>query len=256
MLKKYSQFTSMLPLFLTGGNNQYDALQLRVSKRFSQGLQLEGSYVWGKNFDNGTNHQDSFNPMHDYAVTSYDVHERFIVSYIYQLPFGRGRQFGSHFNTVENVLLGGWQFNGITTLQSGTPLNISASNNLSTFNVQTLYADNNGQNAKLGGSVRSRLNKYFNTADFSQPLPYHLGNGPAYYDYLRGPGLASTDLSFFKEFHPVERLNVQFRAEAFNAFNQVQFGNPDTGVTDAAFGTITSQSNTPRQIQFGLKLLF
>jgi hypothetical protein len=256
LLKKYSQYTSFLPLFLAGGDNQYDALQVRVSKRFSQGLQLEGSYVWGKNYDNGTNHQDSFDPLRDYAVTSYDIHQRFIASYIYDLPFGHDRQFGSHFNNVENVLFGGWQVNGITTLQGGNPLQIGASNNLSSFNVQTLYADTNGQNATLHGNIHNRLSAYFNKADFSQPQPYHLGNGPAYYDNLRGPGLASTDLSLFKEFHAVERLNVQFRAEAFNAFNHVQFGNPDTTVTDPGFGTITSQSNTPRQIQFGLKLLF
>jgi len=256
LLKQYSQFTSVLPLFLAGGDNQYDALQLRLKKRFSQGLQVDASYVWGKNYDNGTNHQDSFNPLRDYAVTSYDIRQRFIVSYIYDLPFGRGRQFGSSFNGVENAILGGWQINGITTLQGGNPLQISASNNLSSFNVQTLYADNDGQNATLHGDIHKRLSAYFNKADFSQPQPYHLGNGPAYYDNLRGPGLASTDLSLFKEFHAVERLNVQFRAEAFNAFNHVQFGNPDTTVTDVAFGTITSQSNLPRQIQFGLKLLF
>lgn len=256
LLKHYSQFTSVLPLFLAGGNNQYDALEVRLNKRFSQGLQLDASYVWGKNYDNGTNHQDSFNPMKDYAITSYDVHQRFVVSYIYDLPFGRGRQFGGHINRVENAILGGWQVNGITTLQSGFPLQISASNNLSSFNVQTLYADNNGQNANLHGDIHKRLKAYFKTSVFSQPQPYHLGNGPAYYSNLRGPGLASTDLSLFKEFHAVDRLNVQFRAEAFNAFNHVQFGNPDTRVTDPAFGSITSQSNLPRQIQFGLKLLF
>lgn len=256
LLKQYSQYTSMLPLFLSGGNNQYDALQVRLSKRFSYGLQLEGSYVWGKNYDNGTTHQDSFHPLKDYAVTSYDVHQRFIASYIYNLPFGRGRQFGKNFNTVENAVLGGWQVNGITTLQGGNPLQISASNNLSSFNVQTLYADTNGQNATLHGDIHKRLSAYFNKADFSQPAPYHLGNGPAYYDNLRGPGLASTDISLFKEFHVIDRLNVQFRAEAYNAFNHVQFGNPDTGVTDAGFGTITSQNNLPRQIQLGLKFLF
>jgi len=69
-----------------------------------------------KNFDNGTNHQDSFDPLKNYAVTSYDVRQRFIASYIYDLPFGRGRRFGSHVNSAENAILGGWQINGITTL--------------------------------------------------------------------------------------------------------------------------------------------
>jgi Carboxypeptidase regulatory-like domain len=256
LLIHYPQFTSVLPLFLAGGNNQYDALQLRANKRFASGLQLQASYVWAKNFDNGTNHQNSFDPMADYAVTSYDVRQRFIVSYIYDLPFGRGRMFANHMSRAEDIILGGWQVNGITTLQGGNPLQISASNNLSNFNFQTLRANTNGQNASLHGDIHQRLNKYFNTADFSQPAPFALGSGPAYYDGLRGPGLNSTDLSLFKEFSTFERLKVQFRAEAYNTVNHVQFGNPDTGVTDASFGQITSQANSPRQVQFGLKLLF
>ena len=100
------------------------------------------------------------------------------------------------------------------------------------------------------------MNAYFKTVDFSQPAPFTLGNGPAYYSNLRSPSLDSTDLALFKEFSAVERLKVQFRAEMFNAFNHVQFGSPDTGVTDSSFGQITSQANSPRQVQFGLKLLF
>lgn len=256
LLRQYPQYTSMLPLFLSGGNTQYDALQIRVNKRLNQGIQLQASYVLAKNFDNGTNHQDSFNPMADFAVSSQDVHQRFVASYIFQLPFGRGRHFGSNMSRWEDLVVGGWQVNGITTIQGGTPLQIGASNSLSSFDFQTLYANTNFRNASLSGDIHKRLNAYFNTSDFSQPAPFTLGNGPAYYDNLRSPGLDSTDLAFFKEFKAVEKLNVQFRAEMFNAFNHVQFGSPDTGVTDSSFGQITSQANTPRQVQFGLKLLF
>ncbi len=256
LLRQYPQFTSMLPLFLSGGNTQYDALQVRVNKRFNQGLQVQASYVLAKNFDNGTNHQDSFAPMKDFAVSSQDVHQRFVGSYIYQLPIGRGQRFASNMSRWEDLAVGGWQINGITTLQGGTPLQISASNSLSSFDFQTLYANTNFQNASLSGDIHKRLNAYFKTANFSQPAPFTLGNGPAYYDNLRSPSLDSTDLSLFKEFETVERLKLQFRAEMFNAFNHVQFGSPDTGVTDSTFGEITSQANSPRQIQFGLKLLF
>lgn len=256
LLKQFPQYSSVLPLFLSGGNTQYDALQFRLNKRFNQGLQVQASYVWARNFDNGTTHQDSFNPMNDFAVSSQDVRNRFVASYIYELPIGRGHAFGSHMSYWEDFLAGGWQVNGITTLQGGTPLQISASNSLSTFNFQTLYANTNFQNASLSGDIHTRLNKYFNTADFSQPAAFTLGNGPAYYNNLRAPGLDSTDLSLFKEVQAVERLRVQFRAEMFNAFNHVQFGSPDTNVTDASFGHITSQANSPRQVQFGLKLLF
>jgi len=256
LLRQYPQYTSMLPLFLSGGNTQYDALQVRVNKRFNQGLQLQASYVLAKNFDNGTNHQDSFNPMRDFAVSSQDIHQRFVASYVYQLPFGRGQQFGSNMSRWEDVVVGGWHINGITTLQGGTPLQISASNSLSGFDFQTLYANTNFHNASLSGDIHKRLNAYFKTANFSQPAPFTLGNGPAYYDNLRSPSLDSTDLALFKEFSTVENLKVQFRAEMFNAFNHVQFGSPDTGVTDSTFGQITSQANTPRQVQFSLKLLY
>jgi len=256
LLEQFPQFTSVLPLFLSGGNTQYDALQARLNKRFSKGLQVQASYVWARNFDNGTTHQNSFDPMSDFAVSSQDVRNRFVASYIYELPVGRGRTFGRTMSRWEDVVVGGWQVNGITTFQGGTPLQISASNSLSSFNFQTLYANTNFQNASLSGNIHQRLNKYFNTADFSQPAAFTLGNGPAYYNNLRAPGLDSTDLSLFKEFQAVERLRVQFRAEMFNAFNHVQFGSPDTKVTDASFGQITSQANSPRQVQFGLKLLF
>jgi hypothetical protein len=256
LLRKYSQYTSVLPLFLAGGNDQYDGLQLRLTKRMASGLQFSGSYVWAKNFDNSTNHQNSFDPMADYAVSSQDIHQRFIVSYLYQLPFGRGKHFGGSMNRLEDLAVGGWQVNGITTIQTGTPLQVSASNSLSSFGFQTLYANTNSQNPRISGDIHQRLSKYFNTADFSQPAPFTLGNGPAYYNTLRAPGLDSTDLSLFKEFAAFESLKVQFRTEMFNAFNHVQFGSPDTGVTDAAFGQITSQANSPRQLQFGLKLLF
>jgi hypothetical protein len=256
LLRQFPQYTSMLPLFLSGGNTQYDALQVRVNKRFNQGLQVQASYVLAKTFDNGTNHQNSFDPMADFAVSSQDIHQRFVGSYIYQLPIGRGQRFGGNMSRWEDLAVGGWQINGITTLQGGTPLQISASNSLSGFDFQTLYANTNFQNASLSGDIHKRLNAYFKTSDFSQPAPFTLGNGPAYYDNLRSPSLDSTDLALFKEFSTVERLKIQFRAEAFNAFNHVQFGSPDTGVTDSSFGQITSQANSPRQVQFGLKLLF
>ncbi len=114
LLRQFPQFTSMLPLFLSGGNTQYDALQIRVNKRFNQGLQVQASYVLAKNFDNGTNHQDSFNPMADFAVSSQDMHQRFVASYVYQLPFGRGQRFGSNMTRWEDLAVGGWQINGIT----------------------------------------------------------------------------------------------------------------------------------------------
>jgi hypothetical protein len=239
-----------------GGDSAYDGLQLTLNKRLASGVQIQGSYVWAKVFDNNTTHQDTFNPMEDYAISSIDIHQRFVVSYIYQLPLGRGRPLGGNMPKWEDTVIGGWQINGITTLQGGQPLKVSGSNTLSTFNFQYLLANTNFQNPSYSGAVKNRLTKYFNTADFSQPAAFTLGVGPAYNNHLRSPGLDSTDFSLFKEFHIVERLQAQFRAEAFNVFNHPQFSSPNTTVTSSSFGQITGQANSPRQVQFGLKLLF
>lgn len=255
LLRPYPQFTSVIPLFSSGSSSTYHALQTRFSKRFSHGLQVEGSYAWSKVFDNGSNHQDSYNILADRAVTSYDITHRFVVSYIYELPFGRGRHFGSHTPSAVNAVLGGWQINGITTLQSGTPLQFSASN-VSGLGTPAEWASTNGQSPVIEGDVHDRLNKYFNTAAFFQPAPFTLGNLSPYINNLRTPMVNSTDLSLFKEFLPRENIRVQFRTEFFNAFNRVQFSGPNTSVTSTSFGVISSQANSPRQIQFGLKILF
>ena len=255
LLRLYPQFTSVLPLFLSGGDDQYDGLQIRLDKRFSSGFQLQSSYAWARNFDNGTNHQNSFDPLADYAVSPQDIRQRFIASYIYALPIGRGRALGSHMSPLADVAFGGWEINGITTLQTGTPLQVTAANTSGLGNPVE-YANWSGVDAALHTDIHTRLAHSFNTSNFSQPDPFTLGTSPAYLNDLRAPGLNSTDLSFFKEFGAAERLRLQFRAEAFNVFNHVQFGSPDLGVNDTSFGAITTQANSPRQLQFGLKLLF
>ncbi len=255
LLRPYPQFTSVIPLFSSGSSSSYNSLQVRFSKRYSHGFQMEGSYVWSKVLDNGTNHQDSYNIRADRAVTSYDIPHRFVISYIYELPFGRGHRLGGDFPKSVNWVLGGWQVNGITTLQSGTPLTITASN-VSGLGNPTERANNNGHSGKLEGDVHDRLNRYFDTTVFSQPAPFTLGNTAAYLSDLRTHYVNNTDLSLFKQFFPTEHVRIQFRAEFLNAFNRVQFSAPNTSVTSTSFGVITSQANSPRQIQFGLKILF
>lgn len=255
LLRPYPQFTSVIPLFSSGSSSTYHGLQIRFSKRYSHGLQFEGSYVWSKVVDNGSSHQDSYNILPDRSVTSYDIPHRFVIGYIYELPFGCGRRFGSNASGPVNWVLGGWKFNGITTLQSGGPLSISASN-VSVLGNPVERANNNGHSAALSGDVHQRLNRYFDTSVFSQPAPFTLGNVSPYISDLRAPYVNNFDLSLFKDFFPREYLRIQFRAEFLNAFNRVQFSAPNTSVTSTSFGVISSQANSPRQIQFGLKLLF
>jgi hypothetical protein len=154
-----------------------------------------------------------------------------------------------------DMAIGAWQVNGIATLSTGTPLGISASNNAGIFN-QAIRANNNGTSGKLTGPVQDRLLLYFDKTVFSQPTAFTFGNmGPRVSD-IRNDGIYNWDLSLFKEFRFLENAKFQFRAEALNAFNTPRFGSPNTSVTSSSFATITSQANAPRQIQFGLKLVF
>jgi hypothetical protein len=217
LLRPYPQFTSIVPLYSSGASSTYHSLQAKFTKRFSHGLQMDGSYTWSKVLDNGGgDHQNSYDIRADRAVTSYDVPHRLVVSYIYELPFGRGRHFGSNASGIVNWVLGGWQVNGITTVQSGTPLRITA-NNTSGLGNPIERANTNGRSPVLTGDIRARLNRYFDTSVFSQPAPFTLGNTAAYYGNLRSQYANNTDLFLFKQFYPRESIRIQFRAEAFNS---------------------------------------
>jgi hypothetical protein len=255
LLRPYPQFTDVIPLYSTGASANYHSLQVSFSKRFSRGLQFEGSYTWAKAIQEALRHVDSYNIRQSRALADYDIAHRFVVSYIYELPFGKGRRFGADWSGVTNLVLGGWQVNGFTTLQSGTPLQISANNVAELFNPLGI-ANNNGASGKRSGEIKNRLDRYFNPSVYSQPAAFTFGNMSNYAPDLRSPGIRNWDLSIFKEWRPMEKATVQFRTEAFNAFNTVRFGSPNTSVTSNQFGVISTQANSPRQIQFGLKLLF
>jgi hypothetical protein len=117
-------------------------------------------------------------------------------------------------------------------------------------------ANNNGASGKLSGDIHDRLLRYFDTSVFSQPAAFTFGNTQPSSPDLRAPGIRNWDLSIFKDFALRERLRLQFRAETFNSFNTVRFGGPNTSVTSNQFGQISSQANSPRQVQFGLKLIW
>jgi hypothetical protein len=255
LLRPYPQFTDVIPLYSTGASSNYHSLQVSFSRRFSHGFQFEGSYTWAKAIQEALSHADSYNILSSRSLADYDIAHRFVASYIFELPFGRGRRLGTSWNPVVNAIAGGWQFNGFTTFQSGTPLSISANNVAGIFNQRGL-ANNNGSSGKLSGDIHDRLLRYFDTSVFSQPAAFTFGNTQPSSPDLRAPGIRNWDLSIFKDFALRDRLKLQFRAETFNSFNTVRFGSPNTSVTSNQFGQISSQANSPRQVQFGLKLIW
>jgi len=151
--------------------------------------------------------------------------------------------------------LGGWQTNGIATAQTGFPLAVTTTNSSSSGST-SLRPNNNGTSAALSGPISLRLNGYLSAAVFSQPAPFTFGNTARTLPDVRAPGTQNIDFSLFKNFQPIERITLQFRAEAFNILNQVVFGSPNTVLSSGQFGVISSQSNSPRTIQFALKIIF
>ncbi|MBL8212051.1 MAG: TonB-dependent receptor [Bryobacterales bacterium] len=254
-LRPYPQFTDIIPVYSVGARSWYDSLQVTLNKRFSKGLQINTAYTWAKNLDEGMAHQNSYDIRAQRALADIDVAHRLTLGYVYELPWGRGRKFGSSWSRPMDLLIGSWQLNGITTFASGTPLQMTASNSAGIFNMVT-RPNNNGQSAKVDGPVHQRLSRYFNPAVFSQPAPFTFGNLSPRVADLRNDGIRHFDLSLFKDFNLTERLRLQLRGEALNAFNTPRFGGPNTSVTSSTVGVITGQANSPRQIQLGLKLLF
>lgn len=264
LLRPFPQFAIVNEMFGTGASSNYHSFQLRAEKRFHSGLNFLFSYTAAKQIDDnsiistvGRNalQQNIYDRAADRAVSANDVAQRGVLSFVYELPFGRGRALGSNWNRVTDAMLGGWQTNGVLAVQGGQPLAL-ATQDTSNSGGNSLRPNNNGQSAKLSGSVHERLERYFNTSVFSQPAPFTFGNTGRTLPDVRGPGTNGIDLSLFKNFAITERTSVQFRAEAFNFTNTPNFGLPNQNLNNQQFGVISSQANSPRQIQFGLKLLF
>ena len=266
LLAPFPQFTTVYASFPTGGYSDYDALQVKVEKQFSHGLTALASFTGQKliddysqisNVGNSTGGiQNIYNGAAERAVSSNDRSRRLVISGTYELPFGRGKALGRSWSRSVDALIGQWQVNGIYSYQTGFPLSVTAQNTCTNCGVNTLRPNNDGHSAELSGPISQRLNGYFDTSVFSQPAPFTFGNAGRTLPDVRAPTAQDIDLSLFKSFKPAEKLTVEFRAEAYNLLNQVVFGMPNTTLSSNQFGVISSQSNAPRQIQFGLKLLF
>ena len=261
-------------------NNMYNALNVRLDKRYSSGFTFAMNYTWSKNIESNGNGDSSFNqnggttlPLDTYNLwreRSYaplDVPHVFNFNYGYELPFGAGKRWLSSRGPA-NWVLGGWQFNGIFTMRSGFPTDIRSAR-ISSGN-QT-YATLNVPDRVLGADVylpNRGVDGFFNPAAFTDPLQVRntKGNpitlfGNSARRVARGPGSTNLDFALFKNFHARERFNAQFRAEAFNLSNTPTFtlpsaSNPTLTIGNPNFGKLNSSSATGRQIQFGLKLSF
>ncbi len=194
---------------------------------------------------------NQYNWRLDYASSSFDVQHHVVGSFVYALPIGKGKAILGNSGRMTDLLLGGWQANGIVSLQTGLPFSVTASD------VQFLN-QNYGQRANLVGDANpsgfhKTINQYFNTQAFGQPALGAFGNSGR--NILRAPGTANLDFSLFKNIRFGERVTLQTRLEAFNVFNHANFGFPDTNVDSPTFGVIRSASSG-RILQVAMKIIW
>ena len=180
-----------------------------------------------------------------------------MVAFNTALPFGKGKRWLSHANIVSPVV-SGWELNGIYTAESGQPLFLTTSSNLTNSLGGGSRPNNNGTSAKLQGDPRARLTKFFDTSVFSQPPAFTFGSTARTLPDVRNHGTNNLDFGIAKNnrFYKECRLNLQFRTEFFNVLNRVRFGNPGMTFGTPQFGVVNDQLNQPRLIQFALKLIY
>jgi len=196
-------------------------------------------------------------------LSSQDVSQRLVISYVYDLPFGHGQKYMGDATGVADKLVSGWGVDGITTFQKGFPLKFSNASTtplealgLGISNIRPSVVPGCDKSAPVGGIAK--LGEYFNTSCFEAPPDYGYGTEARVDSSLRAPGINNWDLAIFKrtQFGPDNKLGLEFRTEFFNTFNRVQFGFPGTAFGGGGFGVVTNQNNNPRLIQFGLKFAF
>jgi hypothetical protein len=267
LLRPFPEFDTVTRNSQTpGGSSDYNALLAKLSKQFSSGLMLTTSYQWSKCIDNigetepspggaADGFRDSYNFRIERSLCAHDLPQSMVSAFVYALPFGRGKRFGNNMNRFADLFVGGWQLSGIVRFSSGLPVRLLAPNNLSQYGFLNQYPNvTKGSDVSVANQTPDH---WFNTAAFSAPAPYTIGNSPRRLDELRADRQKNADLALAKIFTYSERLKIQFRAEAFNISNTPQFGWPDTTFGSPTFGVVSSTINVgPRNVQLGLKVDF
>lgn len=254
------------------GYSNYNALNAKFERR-TNSMAFLAVYTWAKSLDDksaaagigATNsfagHMDEHDPRLDYGPSDFDVPQRFVASYVYQLPVGRGRRFGSQMNKAADLVAGGWEVTGITTFQKGFPFSVLCNDTDGLLLTFTQRCNETGNPGSPHG-----INDWFNAAAFVQPLPGQFGDSGR--NILRQPGINNWDVGLDKTFVFTERVRFQLRLESFNTFNHADYGlDPSqsgvgpgqaavgNSITGPAFGQVTL-ARPGRIVQLGGKITF
>ena len=265
LLLPFPEYCSVTEAQPAVGSSTYNALQATYTHRWHSGLELNVSYTYSKFMDNvqgasgwafpgsGSIVRNSYNLAAERSVDASDLTHSLVISHNYELPFGKGKQFGADWNRPMNAVLGGWQWSGILTAHTGLPISVSAAqNNTGGFGFN--------QRPSLVAGVspipqNQNNNDWINPAAFAQPAPFTFGNASRFLSDLRAPGFVNWDMGLQKWWNITETKRFQFRFELFNAFNHPNFFVPDSNLGDSNFGTITS-AYPARSLQFAGKFYF
>lgn len=242
----------------TDANSNYNSLQASLTKRFSKGLTFLASYTFSKSIDDASGAPtnefasvpgDQQNRSSNRALSDFDRQNRFVLSGTYDLP-----KFYGGKSAVATRLANDWQVGGIATLQSALPFSVVCVSGSALYNRADLIS---GTNPAGSGSVESRLGSFFSKSAFASGCTNTAPFGTSGRNILRGPDQRNVDFSIVKFIPIQERTKLEFRSEFFNAFNRVNFANPNNNVmVQSTLGTITQDWTGPRVIQFALKLSF
>jgi hypothetical protein len=235
----------------TMANSSYNALQVSLEKNYSHGLLFQASYTWSKAIDQGASFENELNPINFGAtrgLSLMDAKHRFVFSPVWELPIPKHAG-------VAGKAVNGWGVSAIITFQSGFPIRVQDQNDTELMSSLFFEGANTPQvtgkvqflNPKTNGGL------WFKTSNFTDPAPGTFGNTP--HALCCGPAISNTDIVISKKTGLGERLNTEFRAEFYNAWNHTQFQNPDGNFSSSTFGQIL-KARDPRVMQFGLKILF
>jgi hypothetical protein len=265
LLRPYPQYGAISDPWADVGNSSYNALQVTLNRRLSGGLTFMAGYTYSKELDDLVTPRNPFNDSLEWAPGTIDHAHVLTATFVYELPFGAGHNLGSG-NAVVSHLVSNWQVSGLITFSSGAPLSITANGCTSGSILGTCYPSYNSSfsgDVRINGSygsgnvLGSHPTVFLNKAAFADPAPFTVGNVTRGAPYgLYAPYLLDEDVSLRRQFSISERVKLVFQADMFNITNSVDFTAPGANIDSASFGTLTSQANLPRKLQFSGRVTF
>jgi len=268
-LRPFPQYQGISWRNLQDGSSHYHSLQAKLDKRFTNGLQFRVAYVWSRLIVTGVADSGNANdvlgggPQNpictrscERTVSTDDVPHTLITTYTYELPFGRGKKLGSNVSSAVNKVVGGWGVAGIQRYQSGRPLGIGMANDMGGLLFNWTKRPNKVGSGYGSFTKNVTVDRYLDPNSWADPGPLTFGSAPRMDADVRTFPLYAEDVNLVKDTYVwAEKLKLRFEAQFGNIFNRTFFCPPNTNWSDAAgFGTVSSQCNIPRRIQFGLRL--